>query len=251
MFESYEKIFDARGDSYNQATAMCPNARYTERQLLLDRLNLKSGLSLCDIPAGGGYVADGIDSKLRESMAIVCLEPSFNFAQGLNKRHTCIVSKFNSIPLSDNSFDRVSSLAGIHHLADKQLFFNDVARVLKPKGVFTVADVQANTPPALFLNDAVDRLTDTGHDGVFLEAGELTKRLKNAGFSNITEELISFSWDFPDEVTLIKFCHQLFCLSKATYNEVKQEIENVLQVTINNDGAKLMWSLIYASGRKL
>ena len=150
MFESYEKIFDARGDSYNQATVMCPNARYTERQLLLDRLNLKAGLSLCDIPAGGGYVADGIDVKLRETMDIVCLEPSFNFAQGLHKRHRCIVSKFNSIPLSDNSFDRLSSLAGIHHLADKQLFFNDVARVLKPEGIFTIADVQVDTPPPYF-----------------------------------------------------------------------------------------------------
>ena len=250
MFKSYETIFDTRGDSYNQATAMCPNARYTERQLLLDKLNLKTGLSLCDIPAGGGYVVDGIAAKLRKTMDIICIEPSFNFAQGLHKHHPCIVSKFNFIPFSNNSFDRVSSLAGIHHLDNKQLFFNDVSRILKSNGLFVVADVQIDTPPAFFLNDAVDRLTETGHDGVFLEPGELTKRLKEAGFKNITEESINFTWNFPNEKTLVQFCHQLFCLSKATYNEVKNEIDNALQVIINNEGAKLAWSLIYACGKK-
>lgn len=83
-----------------------------------------------------------------------------------------------------------------------------------------------------------------------MEAGELTKRLKDSGFNNITEELISFSWDFPNEKTLVNFCHQLFCLSKATYDEVKQEIENALQITVNSEEAKLAWSLVYASGYK-
>lgn len=227
---------------------MCPDARTSERQHLLDRLNILPGHSLCDIPAGGGYVADGIEPALYDSLNLICIEPSFIFAKGLNERYPSIVGTFNKTPLADSSIDRVSSLAGIHHLLNKQTFFNEVARVLKQQGTFAVADVQVDTAPALFLNDAVDRLTETGHEGEFLEPGELTQRLGNAGFVGITEELINFTWDFPDEETLVRFCHQLFCMSKATHEQVKQEIESALTIISNRGGAKLEWSLVYASG---
>ena len=106
----------------------------------------------------------------------------------------------------------------------RKTHFQEVARILKPREMFAVADVQTDTPPALILNDAVDRLTETGHDGEFLEPGELTKHLTDAGFVEVTEELINFTWNFPDEMTLVKFCHQLFCMSRATQAQIKQEI---------------------------
>lgn len=40
------------------------------------------------------------------------------------------------LPLSSDSFDTVFMLGGIHHVNDRRALFNEVARILKPGGVF-------------------------------------------------------------------------------------------------------------------
>ena len=148
MFKFYEQIFNKRGELYNKATELCPNAREKERYHLISRLKLSGDLLLCDIPAGGGYVADGVQSLFSDRITVICLEPSIIFAKGLIHKHPSIIARAESIPLSDGSVDRVSSLAGLHHLPDKQIFFEESARILKSDGRIVVADVQANSKPA-------------------------------------------------------------------------------------------------------
>lgn len=248
MFKQYEEIFNERGAMYNKAMKLCPDARGKERDELIKRLQLQDDLLLCDIPAGGGFVADGICKLNNGNVDIVNIEPSLIFARGISLHHNSIVGRVELIPLASNSVDRVISLAGLHHIPDKQLLFNEVARILKPDGLFVVADVQDDTSPARFLNDAVNRLTETGHEGIFLEAGELTQRLTDAGFVNIREELVNYTWDFPNHETLVQYCLELFGMVRATLEQVDEEIQSALKVVIKEDSAHLEWCLVFASG---
>lgn len=248
VVNSYTDIFNARGHSYNEATNFAPNARFLERQLLIDRLCANTNSVVLDAPAGGGYLADGIPLAKR----MYCMEPSYIFGKPLqSSRHQLLNGSLEQMPVKNSCIDRVGSLAGLHHLPSKQVFFDETYRVLRPKGIVAVADVQVKTPSALFLNDTVNRLTETGHHGIFFEQNEMTLNLEAAGFSHCTEELLKCPWLFDKKEHMVTFCTLLFGLVNASPAAVLSEIENNLNVSTKGGKIQLGWSLVYAVGQKL
>src|SRR5512139_252408 len=111
----YERIFNARGDSYNNACRVCPYARDTERSLLIDRLIIKPDQKICDVPAGGGYLAEGIARLYRSSEGIICVEPAQGFIDGIDGRFSRVRSSLTDMALRTGAIDRIGSLAGLHH----------------------------------------------------------------------------------------------------------------------------------------
>jgi len=250
MFD-YKQVFGQRGHLYNRASQRYPNARAIERKLILDKLDLRRGVTIVDAPAGGGYVADGIVQMFGDDVKVICVEPAAKFAGGIDQRFERLVCPLERIDLPDGSVDRVVSLAGLHHLPSKLAFFAEAARILKPGGIFAAADVLEGTPPARFLNGPVDRYSETGHDGDFLKTGELTRLFEQAGLRPIAEQLISFTWDFPDEPALAEYCKDLFGLTKADPQQVRREIDKILEVFVDHAGmARMVWSLVYGSAVK-
>ena len=245
MFD-YQAIFDQRGELYNRATRACPEARAIERALLLDRLALDDGLVVCDAPAGGGYVADGILHRC--AALIICVEPSRLFAATIDPRVTTIISPLHAIDLESATVDRVASLAGLHHLASKEAFFLEAARILRPGGRVAVGDVMDGTPPAAFLNGPVDELSATGHDGMFVSPGELSLLLTQAGFVDVSEEHCKYTWRFPNIPAMVEFCADLFGLVGAGPERILHELERGPGVFTSNGSVELCWSLAYASG---
>ena len=70
MFDTkhdYNQVFTQRGHMYNRASKRYPLARDTERRLILDRLDLRAGQTVCDAPAGGGYVAAGVAGRFGDA----------------------------------------------------------------------------------------------------------------------------------------------------------------------------------------
>lgn len=72
--------------------------------------------------------AVGIDVSLAMlERAVVRHDPArFSFAQGDATR----------LPLASDSFDSVVMLGGVHHVPNRTALFNEIARILKPGGVF-------------------------------------------------------------------------------------------------------------------
>lgn len=56
MFDQYSTIFDERGAQYHQAMAEQPNVRSEEFMNIIAIAELREGMSVFDIPAGGGYL---------------------------------------------------------------------------------------------------------------------------------------------------------------------------------------------------
>ena len=243
MFD-YEQIFEQRGSLYNRATRACPQARARERALLLERLALQPGVTVCDAPAGGGYVAEEI---ARRGIDVICVEPSRAFATDIDRGFRTVITPLEEIALPAASVDRVASLTGLHHLPSKAAFLREAARILRPGGRIAVADVLDGTAPAHFLNGPVDRLSETGHDGRFLAPGELTRLLEEAGFAEAAEEHCEYTWPFADVPTMVRYCSDLFGLTKGTPDEVLMELERGPGVSRGADGVALRWSLVYAS----
>jgi ubiquinone/menaquinone biosynthesis C-methylase UbiE len=245
----YQEIFSARGGDYNRAMRLCPAARETERRLLLDALDARPGDLVCDVPAGGGYVAEGVEA-LGSGAAVICVEPAAPFARGIPSRFSRVVSTLDRISLRARSVDRVASLTGLHHLESKAAFAAEAARILRPRGRFAVADVAEGSDVARFLNGSVDRLSVTGHAGSFLARGELASLLADAGFRDVSEHEHRYHWTFADFDVLIAFFRELFGLAGATDGEVRAAVTGDLHVDAFAQGVRVSWSLVYASGNK-
>ena len=245
----YTDVFDVRGESYNSAMEIFPNAREQERAILIDMLAPKSGEHILDAPAGGGYLADG----LYEVGAIpVCVEPSEEFAKPLGGRYETYNTDIFLIPDFERPLDKAGSLAGLHHLSREQIlsFLKGCHRSIKNDGLIAIADVLAGSPVAAFLNGPVDEWTLTGHEGEFFQRGEFFSLLTEAGFKNVEESFREFYWKFPTFDGLVTFCQQLFGLVKAEKAAVASTLSELLGVEELEDGFGLRWSLLYAKAEK-
>ncbi len=258
VHQRHEDAFDRRAAGYdaarirlyNDAIERHPKARDTERRILVDLLDLRSGVEVCDVAAGGGYLADGIHARLDGDCRILCLENSAHFSESLPERYERVLCSLSDIGIETSSVDRVACLAGVHHQQDKQRFFDEAFRILRPGGRIAVGDVVHGSAPARFLNEAVNRWSDLGHVGIFLESGELTRLMRSAGFVDVVERVHEYTWDFPNLGDLVWFCKTLFRMTKAELEDVEAELRRYIVLELEPSAARMRWSLVYASARK-
>jgi SAM-dependent methyltransferase len=246
--DDYVAIFSQRATEYNEACQRYPYARKKERQILIDWLDIGPNQIICDWPAGGGYLAEGLAEHIDGTSVLICAEPVWEFAREIPQKFNRAIAAFHCLSFKSNSIDRVGSLAGLHHEENKEIFFEEVFRILRPGGILVVADVMVDTPTAIFLNGPVDQLSTTGHKGMFIKRGEFASYLRKAGFSSIEEKYHSFTWDFPDWEALLLFSRKLFGLAKPSDEQIRKELKKYFEIKTDKDGVHLPWSLIYGKG---
>ncbi len=243
----YKATFEARGHDYNEAGRLCPGAREAERSALLNRAKLQPGLSILDLPAGGGYVADGVRERLGTSDGVVCVEPSPRFGESLRQHYQARHEPIDETGLPSASFDRILSLAGLHHLPERTDVYREWARLLKPGGQIVVADVAAGSGAAAFLNEFVDQFTPGGHCGYFIAEQEFTAGLEAQGLRVLEDQLLDVPWRFPDRRTLGEFCWKLFSCRDASPERVADGLAEFVGIHQEADNEMLLhWQLRYA-----
>lgn len=237
----YHEIFNHRGDAYHNAMALCPMARREEFRIPLNLLELGDGQTLCDFPSGGGYLRGFLDHEVE----VIALEASEEFAaQG----HPCSVGNWTAIPRPDQSVEAFLSLAALHHASQRDEFYREVFRVLKPGGRFVIGDVMAGTPQDQFLNGFVNGQNSMGHQGDFLDQDTEKQRMIAAGFEVDHQELYRYPWTFESEDLMIRFCRGLFGLDLAD----DATILAGLQPLLTEPGSlQINWSLLFVRGRKV
>ncbi len=247
----YRKTFDSRGHDYNKAGTICPTARRAEINALLDRAVLKTGQVVLDVPAGGGVIADGVHARTDGCVEIICVEPSTRFGEAISGPYRVLHDEMHTVALPEASVDVILSLAGLHHVADREPVYTEWNRLLKPEGQLVVADVASRSPTGAFLNEFVDRFTPGGHKGVFIEENEFQDGLGAAGLIVSDCRLEDVPWRFPDRETMSLFCWTLFSVKKATPDQVAKSLRDYVGLAkTKNGGIQVNWQLRYAIAKK-
>lgn len=231
---NYEGIFARRGSHYDAAMRRWPQARRDDFLLPLQWAGLRAGERLIDVPAGGGY--------LRPYLPPDCdwfgHEPCASFEVGRGAPDRPLLP----LPWPDHFAHAAISIAGVHHLEDKQPLFDELARTLLPGGRLVLADVHADSAVARFLDDFVGHHNSTGHRGHYLDAGT-PAQLGRSGFTVLRAESLRYCWWFADPAEMGAFCRLLFDIEGVADAEIADAIEKHLG-TVERDGRIGMnWAL--------
>jgi SAM-dependent methyltransferase len=241
MFEAYESIFNRRGEAYHQAMRLVPGARRREFAHAIDPLGLEQGAVLCDAPSGGGYLVDHLPPALE--IRLVAVDPSEVFARTWqDRRIEWHRAPLDQLPLQNASVDALVSIAGMHHVDDRDAVFREMRRVLRPGARLCILEVPVGAITDQFLNGFVHAHNSTGHEGRFVDDG-FRADLVEGGFRIETDELCRYSWDFAGEDEMIEFVKLMFWLDKATPEIVREGVRDILGIASDNGSCRMNWEL--------
>jgi SAM-dependent methyltransferase len=241
LFEPYDTIFNRRGEAYHRAMQLVPGARRREFSLALDRVGLRHGAVLCDVPSGGGYLVDYLLPNLE--VRLVAIDPSEVFARTWeDKRVEWHLAPLHQLPIVDAGVDALVSIAGLHHVDDRPLVLREMRRVLRPGGGLYILEVPVGAITDQFLNGFVDSHNSMGHEGRFVD-DTFRADLGAAGFRIETDELCRYTWDFSGEAEMIEFIRLMFWLDKASPEAILEGVKDILGVVEDGDGCKMNWEL--------
>lgn len=235
--QEYDKLFEARGSSYDMAMRRFPDARRDEFAQVVEAAALRPGMIVGDVPAGGGY----LQSYLPAHCQYRAHEPCGAFAphQNTNTGFRALLP----LPWQDNTLDVVISLAGIHHVDDKLSLFRDMHRVTRPGGRLVISDVAEGSAVAHFLDGFVGQHNSTGHEGSYLNA-ETSSLLNQTGWQVVSDEIRQIPWHFSSEEDLAEFCALLFDIRRATSADLIAAVKSRLGVQVSaHGGIDMCWSL--------
>jgi SAM-dependent methyltransferase len=247
--DSYQEIFELRADTYHAAMSLYPTARSAEFEAIVNFSDLQPGTTIADIPSGGGYLGGYINDP---SARLIAVEPTKEFfsrcqeSQQLEK----VLSPLEKIDIAAESVDAVVSLAGLHHVSDRQSVFGELRRILVPGGTLCIADVQCGSSVDLFLNTFVNEHNSLGHTGWFIDA-DFKQTIVKAGFDLEQNQVLRYSWDFPHIDAMVEFCTLLFGLDTATPEIVHAGIQQYLGYSTEHGSCQMSWELEFLRCKKL
>lgn len=155
-----------------------------------DRQTAWEGLDVLDLGCAGGFMAEALTEK---GARVTGIDPAAQAVAAARARAAQVgqeirydVGVGEALPYADACFDRVVCVDVLEHVADLGKVLAEVARVLKPGGLFLYDTINRNPIARLatitVAEDVLKLLPKGTHDpDMFIKPRELTAALENAG----------------------------------------------------------------------
>lgn len=245
----YRTLFDARGARYNLANRLFPEARSEEAAEMLAHLPVASAGSWLDVGAGGGFLAQRAAASGWAGTAVGCDE-SLAFLSEARPYALRAAAEYGRLPFADEAFSAAACLAVLHHAEEPRRVLAEMLRVTRRGGRVAVGDVVADSRASRFLNEFVDRHTDTGHAGRFHSPQFLAALLERAGGCDVRSASAEIHWNFESRTEATRFCRELFGLRPGTEERDLEEALECLGLAASGGHWRLPWSMVFASAAR-
>jgi ubiquinone/menaquinone biosynthesis C-methylase UbiE len=136
-------------DGISRLAALTVGGEGRFRQLALQSLTLHSDTQILDLCCGSGQTTEYL-VKLSQNVTALDASPlSLQRARRNVPNATYVEAFAENMPFADNLFDIIHTSAALHEMQPEQLrkIIQEVYRVLKPGGVFTLVDFHPPTNP--------------------------------------------------------------------------------------------------------
>ena len=144
-----------------------------------------------DIGAGPGMLSAALAPLVARAVA---LDPSAAMLAGVQDGVEPVVGEAEAMPFADGSFDLVTIVNSLHHVADMRRTLEEMTRVLAPGGRIVVQDYLADADAAAAARwERVERLRDPGH-GRLPRDGEVAELLGKRGLTLEREQRWQSTW---------------------------------------------------------
>ena len=240
-----EEFNQERARRYHLAMENHPYARNSELEKLeLDESLNKENLVILDLGAGDGYLTRYL-SKIYPKAKVYALDNSKSMlSEHTNGKIKLINSESHNIPLESDSVDLIVSLATFHHVKKKNETFEEVKRILAPKGVFIIADVLDKTNSQEFFDTIVRDYCITGHEFPFLSKKWVEELANKCGLIHKESKLKDTPWKFKSREDMAFFVKNLVGLDISIDYLLKFLYEN-FSIKHASDEIHLGWQLGY------
>lgn len=155
-----------------------------------DKLIDWQGKAVLDLGCAGGFMAEALDDRHAQVTGIDPAAEAIEAARSHATERTITydVGVGEALPYEDAQFDAVVCVDVLEHVEDVQKVLAEVARVLKPGGMFLFDTINRNPLSRLatitIAEDILRLLPKGTHDpDMFIKPDELVARLKAARFS--------------------------------------------------------------------
>jgi len=146
-------------DTISRFAALTVGGEARFRQLALQELDISSKTSILDLCCGAGQTTKFLVAQSEQVTGLDVSPIALARAKQKVPQATYVEGLAQNIPLTDNQFDLVHTSSALHEMTAEELaqIFQEVHRVLKPGGVFTLVDFHPPTnvlfwpPVAIFM----------------------------------------------------------------------------------------------------
>ncbi|MDM9581386.1 class I SAM-dependent methyltransferase [Nostoc sp. GT001] len=179
----YQWLYD--GISRLAALSVGGEARF--RQLALQGLTIHSDSQVLDLCCGSGQTTEFLVKTSQNVTGLDASPKSLQRAR-LNVPEASYIEAFaEEMPFADNLFDVVHISVALHEMQPQQLrkIINEVYRVLKPGGVFTLVDFHAPTNPIFWPGISVFLLLFETETAWELLKTDLAELLAKTGYTTL------------------------------------------------------------------
>lgn len=195
MSDVHKKVqdqFSSVADAYVKSRI---HAKGEDLKLMLNLAGNVAGKQVLDIATGAGHTAlvfaEAGATVTASDLTPKMLETAKSYLAQQNIINVSFVeAAAEALPFEDQSFDIVTCRIAPHHFADPKAFVNEVARVLKPSGVFLLIDnLSPEDKQLASIMNTIEKRRDPSHVEAYSLSTWLTW-LANAGLE--THKLIRF-----------------------------------------------------------
>jgi SAM-dependent methyltransferase len=234
---------------YQRATASVPQAREGERvavRAALERLGGGPHQRIVELGSGQGFGTSELLPRLAPQGQLIGVDASAAMMSRMaaHPQLKLHVGALDDMQMRPGSVDFAFSLAAFHHIPNKFIVMQELARVLADDACFMVIDVTHGTPAQEVFDYLVRPYCVSGHDADFLDEGWMRLLAARSGLRFESFELADMDWQFDDRASMLQYVCDLFCL-RMSAEEAAPHIERWLKPYRRADGG---WTLPWFMG---